>query len=246
MSGISAIGNSYGNFGTFSSTQTNAADIAIEERLQTQATTNKAGTENITYAQSAANITDSALGDITDYLQSIRELGVRAKNGTLSADDVASIQGQVDQYLQGINDVAENTVFNENRLLDGSNTTYNFATDGNGSQVTLTTPDSTIASLGLSGLDVTSSSFFDDVDKALETVNNARSTVGAQSNIFEHAWKQNLNSYENLVASTADPLDDMVKTYQERQRDELLKNVQFIMQKKDEENKKTATMNLFA
>lgn len=246
MSGISAIGNSYGSYGVYNPTQANAADIAINERLNTQIVGNNAGTENLTYAKSAANITDSALGDITDYLQSIRELGVRAKNGTLSSDDVASIQGQVDQYLQGINDVADNTVFNENRLLDGSKTTYNFAIDSNGSQVTLNTPDSTVASLGLSGLDVTSSSFFDDVDKALDTINSARSSVGAQSNIFDHAWKQNLNSYENLVASTADPLNDIVKTYQDRQRDQMLQNVKFIMQKKDEENKKTASVNMLA
>jgi len=244
--GISSIGNStYTTYDSLSVSSGNAANKAIEEKTKTQLGGLNAGTENISYAKSLTNITDSALGNISDYLQSMRELGIKAKNGTLSADEISSIQDQVNQYARGISDIASNTKFNEQNVIDGSKTDYAFATDNSGSLTHVTTTDASLSALGLDDLDVTSDDFIDKIDKALDNVNSSRSKTGAESNSLDYAWKQNLNSYENLVASTSDPLDDMVKTYQQRQREELLKNVKFIMQKKDAENVQKATTNLF-
>lgn len=55
---------------------------------------------NIESGKAALNISDAALGNITDYLQRMRELAVQAKGGFLSDSDRSAIQKEVDQLKQ--------------------------------------------------------------------------------------------------------------------------------------------------
>ncbi|WP_163907500.1 flagellin, partial [Proteus mirabilis] len=60
-----------------------------------------------------------ALNEINNNLQRIRELTVQAKNGTNSNSDITSIQNEVNQRLDEINRVSEQTQFNGVKVLSG-------------------------------------------------------------------------------------------------------------------------------
>ncbi len=120
MSGIGAVGGystSYSPYsvaaggGALQSAAQDAAGLAIEQRMEAQSRGLDQGTENLTMGKSAHNIEDGALDGVEDYLQSIRELAVQASNGTLSDEDRSYIQGQIDQYLRGIDDIANGTTY---------------------------------------------------------------------------------------------------------------------------------------
>ena len=54
---------------------------------------------NIGAAKDMLNVADGAMSGITDYLQKIRELGVRASNTvTITDAERTSIQAQIEQY----------------------------------------------------------------------------------------------------------------------------------------------------
>ncbi len=246
MSSISAVGSSY--YSSYSS-YVDTSGTAIEQSAITQVNGLDTGSENISSAQSLLNISDDALGQITEYLQSIYELSVQASNTAVySSEDLDAIQSQIDQYLQGIEDIASNTTYNEQNLLDGSTTDFSITTDSNGSSTTVSTTNSTLSALGIDGYDITSGEWdISAIEDALKTVTSSRSSIGAQSNTLSYrdAYNQ-LTSQNTLYSSSVDSqLEEMIEKYQENKKQQLLEDVRMIMQKKDEENMKNSTMNLF-
>jgi flagellin len=60
----------------------------------------------------------------------MRELAVQGSNGTLSTQDMSSIDGELDQLRQEVDRIAQKTTFNGKALLDNSlNTTASTATE---------------------------------------------------------------------------------------------------------------------
>ncbi len=246
MSSISSV-SSYSYYG-YSSYQ-NPSDIAINEKATSQSNGLNVGSENIASGQSLLNISDSALGEITDYLQSIRELAIKALNGTNSASDRQSIQDQIDQYKQGISDIASNTKYNETYLLDGSREDISIAADSNGSSVKVSGSNATLAALGIEDFDVTSGDFdVSKIDDAISSVTKQRSTTGAQSNSLSHADAYNQLASYNIQSSSMmkDELQELIDKYHENNKNRLLENMRLIMQKKDEDEAKQSTMKLLA
>ncbi|MDE2086074.1 MAG: flagellin/flagellar hook associated protein, partial [Xanthomonadaceae bacterium] len=89
-----------------------------------------------------AQTAGSALDQVTANLQAIRDLAVQSANGTYSAGDRASIDNEVQQRLQEITRIANQTTFNGSNVLDGSLGTKSFQVGANVGQtisVSLTT-----------------------------------------------------------------------------------------------------------
>ena len=95
MTGISSVSgySSYSpysvisNGGTYTKAAQGASELAIQEKTKAQTTGLEVGGENLTSAKSALNVEDGAMQEVTEYLQSIKELSVKASNGTLSDSD---------------------------------------------------------------------------------------------------------------------------------------------------------------
>ena len=177
MSSISAVGmnHSYQDYGKFASGKKiqsvadGAAELTIIEKEDAQIRGYKAGENNIGSARDMLNIADGAMGGITDYLQRIRELGVRAANtATVTDAERESMQKEIDQLKQGISDLAGQTTYNTKHLLDGSYDKFQIATDGNGNSIDVTTTDATLQMLGIADFDVTKDFNLQDIDEALE------------------------------------------------------------------------------
>jgi flagellin len=109
----------------------NAAGYAIVQNFQTQVGGLNQASQNATDAINLSQTAGSALSQITSNLQSIRDLAVQAANGTYQASDRSAINTTVQQYLQQINTIANQTSFNGINVLNGSSSSLSFQVGAN-------------------------------------------------------------------------------------------------------------------
>lgn len=248
------VGNGYREYGNFASGKAinsaadGASELTVIEKQESQSRGLDAGAENIGSAQDMLKVADGALGSITDYLQRIRELAVKASNtAVLSAEDIQSIQKEVDQMKQGISDVAEMTQFNGKNLLDGSNLEFQIATDGDGGKNGISIGAATLEALGIKDFDVTQKFDLDDIDKAIDKVNSIRSDGGAKSNALEYAYNANRQAAYNAVSARSRVEDlDYAEAVSEKKKKETLQEYALFMQKKKMEEEANRMKNFFA
>lgn len=224
-----------------------AAGLAIVEKQNAQINGYNAGTRNMQMGKNLLNVSDAALSGITDYLQQIRELAVQASNSAIySSEDTASIQQQIDQYKQGINDIASQTQFNNQNILDGGNQNFQMATNGNGGSTTISTGNSTLKALGIEDFDVTGSFDMNQIDKALDYVSSLRSKGGAQSNALDYAMNYNSYAAYNTTASSSKLEDlDYPQAISDLKKNQLLRTYSIMMQKKQQEQEQNSFRRMF-
>lgn len=112
-----------------------AAGLAISEKMRRQIRGLTQASLNAQDGISMVQIADGALEGVQSMLQRGNELAVKAANGTLTDDDRALIDEEIQQLKSGIDEIAHNTVFNDIELFpeDGDipsaasgNTTYHY------------------------------------------------------------------------------------------------------------------------
>lgn len=223
-----------------------AAGLAIAEQLKSQANGYDVGTRNAGTSQDMVKIADGALGSITDNLQRIRELSIQASNGLYTQEDKGAIQAEIDQLKQSISDTASQTQFNTMNLLDGSKGSFHVAPGPNGDGLEIQMPNSTLDALGIADYDVTGNFDITAIDKALDTVNSARTGLGAMSNRLDSVQAYNANASYNTVASQSRIEDlDYSGAVSEQKKNELLRTFQMVMQRKHLENENGRVLRLF-
>ncbi|MFC3338655.1 FliC/FljB family flagellin [Paracandidimonas soli] len=104
------------------SAKDDAAGQAIANRFTANIKGLQQAARNANDGISIAQTTEGALNEINNNLQRVRELTVQAANGSNSATDLDSIQAEIDQRLNEITRVSEQTQFNGVKVL-GNNTT---------------------------------------------------------------------------------------------------------------------------
>ena len=96
------------------------AGLAIADRFTTQINGLNQASQNANDAISLAQTAGGALQQVTNNLQTIRQLAVEAANSTNSASDRAALDQQVQQDIAEINRIATQTTFNNQHVLDGT------------------------------------------------------------------------------------------------------------------------------
>lgn len=94
-----------------------AAGQAIANRMSAQVTGLAQAQRNANDGISVAQTAEGALNQVNDNLQRIRELTVQAANGTNSTSDLDSIQAEINQRLDEIDRISEQTSFNGVKVL---------------------------------------------------------------------------------------------------------------------------------
>ena len=94
------------------SAKDDAAGLAISNRMTAQIRGYAVAIRNSNDGISMTQTAEGALGQVTDMLQRMRELSVQAGNGAMSTADRKSLQLEVDQMKQEINNVATKTNHN--------------------------------------------------------------------------------------------------------------------------------------
>lgn len=100
------------------SAKDDAAGQAIANRFTSNIKGLTQASRNANDGISIAQTTEGALNEINNNLQRVRELSVQAANGSNSGSDLTSIQDEIDQRLNEINRVAEQTDFNGKKVLN--------------------------------------------------------------------------------------------------------------------------------
>ena len=166
------------------------AGQAIANRMGAQLRGMNQAIRNTNDGISMVQTAEGALDLINDSLQRIRELSVQALNGTNSSADRASIQLEIDQRLEEIDRVAEQSNFNGIRLIE-SDKTLNIQVGANAGDVI----GVRFSAMGRQALGLDTFSVLDDgsatpnpmdvVDEAMKQVDRQRSYLGAVQNRFE-------------------------------------------------------------
>ncbi|MEM9171322.1 MAG: flagellin [Pseudomonadota bacterium] len=102
------------------SAKDDAAGLAISERFTTQIRGLNQAVRNASDGISLAQTAESALGELTNNLQRIRELSIQSANATNSSTDRAALDDEVQQRLAEIERIASQTSFNGLKVLDGT------------------------------------------------------------------------------------------------------------------------------
>lgn len=100
------------------SAKDDAAGLQISNRLQTQILVKEQTQRNINDGISYGQTADAALAEVTEHLQRFRTLAIQAANGNYSDEDRIAIDQEVQQGIQAIDFIANNTeIFGKKPLL---------------------------------------------------------------------------------------------------------------------------------
>jgi|WetSurMetagenome_2_1015567.scaffolds.fasta_scaffold06222_3 flagellin len=117
------------------SAKDDAAGMAIAARMTSQIGGMTQAAQNANDGISLSQTAEGALQQVTNDLQTMRNLAVQAANGTNSAGDRASLQASISQLQNDISQIATNTQYNGLNLLDGSLANVQFQIGANAGQV---------------------------------------------------------------------------------------------------------------
>jgi flagellin len=165
-----------------------AAGLAIAKRLEASVRGLAQGERNLADGVDLARTAEGALASSHEALGRMRELTVQAQNGTLSAEDRATIQAEYDQLAEQLDQTAGGANFGGQHLLDGSASGSGapVITDGSGHGTPLDLPDMRSAALGVAGRSVADPATLAALDQASERVTSVRSRLGAIENHLSH------------------------------------------------------------
>ncbi len=101
------------------SAKDNPAGLAMAKRMNAQLMGLSMANQNASDGVSIIETADGAMSEISEMLQRMNELAVKAANGVESDGDRDVIQKEINQLSEEINRVAEATEFNGQKLLNG-------------------------------------------------------------------------------------------------------------------------------
>ncbi|KJV36285.1 flagellin [Luteibacter yeojuensis] len=117
------------------SAKDDAAGLAISTRMTTQINGLNRAVQNANDGISLSQTTESALDEVTNNLQRIRELAVQSTNASNSSSDRAALDAEVQQRLSEVTRIATQTNFNGMKVLDGSANQLSFQVGANVGEV---------------------------------------------------------------------------------------------------------------
>lgn len=181
-----------------------AAGLAIAEGLRAQLSGLEMESRNLQMGASLAQTAEGGLEQTSGALQRMRELALQASSGTLSDEQRAMINQEAQQLVEQVNDIAEDTQFNEINPLAGTETSVDL---GAGTNIDIELPDATAAGLGIDTIDLSTQAGAEaalaDIDAAMQTVNEQRGSIGATTNAIQSAVNTRNIEAENVMAAQA-------------------------------------------
>ena len=181
-----------------------AAGLAVSEKMRAQIRGMEQAERNVQDGISMVQTAEGALEEAGNIAQRMRELGVQAGNDTLSDEDRTKVKEELKQLQDEMSKIATETKFNGKELLNKVGT-FTIQAGANSETRTISTADLSSIANGLSTITISSSSqaqsFVENVDKALTSINDARSALGAMQNRLEYTANNLTTSTENLTAA---------------------------------------------
>ena len=204
------------------SAKDDAAGLAISERMNAQVRGMNVAIRNSNDGISLAQTADGALAQVSNSLQRMRELAVQARNSTNSSSDKDSLNKEFGQLQLEIQRVVGGTTFNGKHMLGADATTLNFQVGANTSKddtvsiktVNMTTDStmttvtySTQSSIGSTSDASAIGTVINNIDKAIDDINDTRATFGATESRFDSIISNLQSGVENQTAARSRIVD---------------------------------------
>ena len=181
-----------------------AAGLAVSEKMRAQIRGMEQAERNVPDGISMGQTAEGALEEAGNIAQRMRELGVQAGNDTLSDKDRTKVKKELEQLQDEMKKISEETKFNGKQLLNAAGT-FTIQAGANSETRKITTADLSSIASNLSSTSISNASeaqsFVTKVDVALESINAARSELGAMQNRLEYTANNLTTSTENLTAA---------------------------------------------
>jgi len=196
-----------------------AAGMAIADMLLSQARGLGQALRNANDAISIAQVADSALGQSTELVQSIRVKALQAANASQSTESRQALQNDINNSLAQLDRIAQTTTYNGQQLLSGAFTGQEVQVGANsGETITLSIASAATGNLGspasgnLSEVNVLSQESAQDAimiaDAALEQIAASRADIGSTQNQLA-STVNNLAATGTNLLSAASSLSDV-------------------------------------
>lgn len=196
----------------------NPAGLVIAKQLESQLAGVTQAIDNTKTAVSLVKTAEAAHDEMNKLLEKAKKLTLSNLDAATSAEAKVANQTELNNIVDSIERIADNTKFGTTKLLDGSFTGKKFQIGGNaGETVSLDIDDMQTANLGtgggggianlagVKGLDSTSADYNDVLavlDDAINDVTSQRGALGAfQTNTLESNLNSLVVTKEQLTAS---------------------------------------------
>ena len=203
------------------SSKDDAAGLSIAERMNAQVRGMNVAIRNSNDGISLAQTADGALAQVGNSLQRMRELAVQARNSTNSSSDKDSLNKEFSQLQAEISRVLGGTTFNGKHMLGADATTLDFQVGANTTaddtvsiktvnmvtDTTMTNVTSSSAVIDSSADSSTIGGVIDNIDAAINDVNDTRATFGATQSRFDSIISNLQSGVENQSAARSRIMD---------------------------------------
>jgi flagellin len=195
-----------------------AAGLAISENLKAQIRSYGQAARNANDGISMIQTAEQSMGEVSNIITRLRELGVQAASDTIGDEERGFINKEVDALKSEIQRVAESASFGSRKLLDGTGGVYDIHVGTSANENTdwiaydAATTDVTLNTLGISELDFMSKEGarmgLTQLDTAQSSVNGSRANLGAMQNRLSsssdviNTMSENLNAANSRIRDT--------------------------------------------
>lgn len=190
-----------------------AAGLAISENLKSSirsyAQANRNANDGISLIQTA----EGGLGEISNILTRMRELGIQSASDTVSDKERLMVDKEVQQLKAEVQRIAVTTKFGNQHLIDGSGSDFDFQVgiqnDPEADRISFDSSktNATASALNISDFDFTTKSGAQEalsvLDQSQSEVNGFRATMGALQNRLNSTIDNSNVMYENLSAANS-------------------------------------------
>lgn len=210
-----------------------AAGLAISENLKSGMRSISQAARNANDGISLIQTAEGGLGEVSNILTRMRELGIQSASDTVSDKERGFLDKEVQQLKSEVQRIAVTTKFGNQELINGNGKVYDFQVGINNDQdadrisFDSSESDATIASLGIEGFDFTSKEGAQDaleaLDEAQSNVNGFRANLGALQNRLQATYDNSQTMFENISAANSRIRDtDVAQASSELTRNNIL------------------------
>lgn len=209
-----------------------AAGLAISETMRGQIRSSIQAKRNANDGISLVQTAEGGLGEVSNILIRMRELGIQAASDTLGDNERALVQTEISQLKDEVNRIAKSTRWNSTNLLDGTTPSFDFqigifATENDKITFDASKNTATADALGIQDIDYSTRNgargSISTIETAQQGVNSMRANLGALQNRMTSTVDTLAITEENLAAANSRIRDtDIAQATSEMTRNQVL------------------------
>jgi flagellin len=184
-----------------------AAGLAIATKLKAETTSMRQATRNANDGISFVQAAEGGLGEVSNILIRLRELGIQSSSDTVGEDERQFMDIEYQQLTDEVDRIASSTKFNGKDLLNGEGADVldfhigTSASEENTIQFDTSSTNATSSNLGISGTGVMEKGdalgSLANIDEAINLVSGQRANLGA----IQGRLQTSVNNLENQTVS---------------------------------------------